>query len=85
MGPGRTSAACVFFVPHYLLCYALVIDHHADTALSTGRRQRTGMGIYASVLPALGLLHGLGDNLRLDLKEIANYGSSQFTEKLQMH
>ncbi len=85
VGPGRTSAACVFFVPHYLLCYALVIDHHADTALSTGRRQRTGMGIYASVLPALGLLHGLGDNLRLDLKEIANYGSSQFTEKLPMH
>ncbi len=47
--------------------------------------QRTGMGIYASVLPALGLLHGLGDNRRLDLKEIANYGFSQFTEKLQMH
>ena len=43
------------------------------------------MGIYASVLPALGLLHGLGDNRRLDLKEIANYGFSQFTEKLQMH
>ncbi len=47
--------------------------------------QRTGMGICASVLPAVGLLYELGDNRRLDLKEIANYGSSQFTEKLPMH
>ena len=42
--------------------------------------QRTGMGICASVLPAVGLLYELGDNRRLDLKEIANYTSSQFTE-----